>query len=294
MTTLRNLGTHASFKEKQDVDYIKRFLYEYGLEKAETKKAAFKRAISEYAEYLRRLSDEERSKLSKDSNVLLETKLDINKEDFNYLTEVVQTIAQSTPVEVNVEEKTSFSPDRTYYVYEIVPGYYLAKLADLDKYCLSQNMSLENLKLTSTLDKAEIFEDEDEIINLDLDTGKIKRVYSVLEPHFYEVSGEAGDLSDYDIRPNKFTVTSNKFEVEKLIPSMTDDELTNEPNKIHTSTLDVPKSTITTVDSLEDDIDGEPIDDLVEDEFDDEPKLPSGGLFGGNPSLLGEPDEDDE
>ena len=216
---------YSDLREELDLNDVRDFLYHHGLEK-NTKIAALKRMVKEYAEYLKRLSDEEINKLDRDSNILLETKLDINAEEKN------------------------FSSSKFYYVYEIVPGYYLAELTDLDKYYLSQNMSLENLKLTNILDKAEIFEDEEEIIDLDLDGGKVKQVFSVLEPHFHEVSGKEVDSSDYesenDISPNKL-VTPDNSEVDN---SKIDDE--------------------------EDEV----IDDLDEDETDEEELEFKGGLFG--------------
>ncbi|PWG53230.1 hypothetical protein [Ligilactobacillus salivarius] len=277
---------YSDLREELDLNDVRDFLYHHGLEK-NTKIAALKRMVKEYAEYLKRLSDEEINKLDRDSNILLETKLDINAEDFKYLTEIVQTIAQSAPMKVNVEEK-NFSSSKFYYVYEIVPGYYLAKLTDLDKYYLSQNMSLENLKLTNILDKAEIFKDEEEIIDLDLDGGKIKKVFSVLEPHFHEVSGKEVDSSDYeyenDISPNKLIVTPDSSEVDN-----SDDEFINELNGIHIGTQE---KTVETNDNTQeqnneeepdnqletDDEEGEVIDDLDEDEANEELEV-KGGLF---------------
>ncbi|MSE06735.1 hypothetical protein GKC34_13665, partial [Lactobacillus salivarius] len=57
---------YSNLREELDLDYIRDFLCHHDLEK-NTKTAALKRVVKEYAEYLRRLTDDETKELSKDS-----------------------------------------------------------------------------------------------------------------------------------------------------------------------------------------------------------------------------------
>ena len=109
---------YSNLREELDLDYIRDFLCHHGLEK-NTKTAALKRVVKEYAEYLRRLTDDETKELSKDSNILIETKLNISKEDFNYFVDLVQ--------KVNDTRQSKIENEKTIFVLEVLPGYYLEK-----------------------------------------------------------------------------------------------------------------------------------------------------------------------
>ena len=109
---------YSNLREELDLDYIRDFLCHHDLEK-NTKTAALKRVVKEYAEYLRRLTDDETKELSKDSNILIETKLNISKEDFNYFVDLVQ--------KVNDTRQSKIENEKTIFVLEVLPGYYLEK-----------------------------------------------------------------------------------------------------------------------------------------------------------------------
>ena len=188
---------YSNLREELDLDYIRDFLCHHDLEK-NTKTAALKRVVKEYAEYLRRLTDDETKELSKDSNILIETKLNISKEDFNYFVDLVQ--------KVNDTRQSKIENEKTIFVLEVLPGYYLEK----EDYVFGVSNSL---LLTPDLTKAKIFENEEDIPDLNLMNVKIEKLFLRLKTNSLE--SEDFDLPKINIQENNKKEAVSSFDDEK-------------------------------------------------------------------------------